>query len=225
MHQVGGSVFESGFLTQVAPLLEKRDYPALLTLFKRRFPLQTLVDMLSSGSTTVVRAAVSCVGLIGGMDQTPRLVALLGHADAEVVRRAEDALWSIWMRAGSESATRQLSVAVAKIKTGEHAAASRLLASLVSAEPTFAEAHHQLAIAEHLQNRLDTAEPAYQRALELNAYHFAAAAGLGHVYAERDNLAAALRAYRRALHIHPNLTEIREVVPRLEAAVSGRIVV
>ncbi len=53
-------------------------------------------------------------------------------------------------------------------------------------------------------------------ALELNPYHFAAAAGMGQAYLEMRDPVAALDAFRRALKLNPDLQAVRMQVARLE---------
>lgn len=212
------------FLVAIDPPLACGDLPTVLARLRQSWPPAHLVQLLASPLPAVVKTATTCLGLTGSMQHCRQLVALLGHADEQVASTAEDALWGIWMRAGSEQANAQLRVAVEQLSEGDSEAALRLLQVLTAAEGSFAEAHHQQAMALHSLERYDEAEAAYQQTLALNPYHFAAAAGLGHIGIQRGDYAGALRYYHRALHIHPRLTEIREIVPQLEAALQHRIV-
>ena len=54
------------------------------------------------------------------------------------------------------------------------------------------------------------------QALEINPYHFTAAAGMGQCYMLQDNPVAALEAFRRALRLNPGLEEVRAQVVRLQ---------
>lgn len=215
---------ERAFLISIDPPLAANDLAVVLARLGASWPPERLLTLLASPRPAVVKAAATCVGLTGSMEHCSRLAALLGHADEQVATAAEDALWMIWMRAGSEPGCRQLRTAVQRLREGEIEAALRLLGSLTAAEGSLAEAHHQQAIAWHSLERYGEAEAAYRKTLALNPYHFAAVAGLGHVCAHRGDFAGALHHYRRALEIHPRLTEIREIVPQLEAALEKRVV-
>jgi tetratricopeptide (TPR) repeat protein len=54
------------------------------------------------------------------------------------------------------------------------------------------------------------------QALEINAYHFQAAAVMGQAYEMQRNLVAALESFRRALRLNPNMEEIRTRVIQLQ---------
>jgi tetratricopeptide (TPR) repeat protein len=54
------------------------------------------------------------------------------------------------------------------------------------------------------------------QALEINPYHFTAAAGMGQCHLLQDNPVAALEAFRRALRLNPGLEQVRAQVVRLQ---------
>jgi Flp pilus assembly protein TadD len=210
------------FLASVGPALEADDLPAVVALLREHWPLDRLTPLLGSSSPAVVSGAARCVGLTAPMSYCPRLARLLDHADQTVVKAAEDALWYIWMQAGSKSAREVLAQAIEHIRKEDFKAALDVLDGLLAGQPDFAEAHHQRAIALCFLERTKAAAAAFQQALTLNPQHFAAAAGLGHTYVERGDPRRALDIYRLALQIHPGLTEIREAVKQLEAALRKR---
>lgn len=219
-----GAPAEERFLHEIQPVLAGGDLGLALARLAERWPPSRLTELLDSPAPTVVALAARCLGLIGAMRHSPALVGLLGHEDDAVVRAAEDALWSIWMRSGSAEANRTLVAAMEQLRRDELSVAAAMLEKLTAAEPGFAEAHHQWALTLHSLGRIESAEGEYREALRLNPYHYAAATGLGHICVERDDLSAALLHYRSALHIHPRLAEIREFIPQLEAAVQRRVV-
>jgi tetratricopeptide (TPR) repeat protein len=206
------------FLLSMDPPLACGDLAVVLARLREGWPPPRLIELLASPLPAAARTAATCLGLTGSIEHCHHLVSLLGHGDDEVAAAAEDALWSIWMQAGSDEACAELQAAVEQLQDGDLAAALSRLDALVASEGSFAEARHQRALALHSLERYEEAAAAYQAALALNPHHFAAVAGLGHICAERGDYAGALRYYQRALHIHPRLREIRATVPRLEAA-------
>jgi tetratricopeptide (TPR) repeat protein len=212
------------FLAAIDPPLRDGDLAWVLARLRGNWPPERLVELLASPSSSVSRTAATCLGLTGSMDHCERLVPLLGHSDEQVVSAAEDALWNLWMRAGSKEGTVRLQAAIERLQQNDAESALRILHDLTTTEESLAEAHHQRAIALHSLERLDEAESAYKETLALNPYHFAAAAALGHVCVQRGDCTGALRYYRRALRIHPQLAEVREIVPPLEAAIKRRVV-
>jgi len=219
-----GTPPEERFLDQIQPALARGELSLVLTRLAREWPPSRLTGLLDCPAPGVVALAARCLGLIGTMRHSPALAALLGHENEAVVKAAEDALWSIWMRSGSPEANRALAAAVEQVRREDLDTAADMLEKLTAAEPGFAEAHHQRALTLHSLGRIEPAEGAYREALRLNPYHYAAAAGLGHICVERGDLGGALQHYRSALHVHPRLAEIREFVLQLEAAVQRRVV-
>jgi tetratricopeptide (TPR) repeat protein len=212
----------SFFLATAGPLLDRRELSRLAATVTENWSHEDLLRFAQDRSPAVVRAAAGCLGAVGEMADCETLVRLLGHEDEFVSAAAEDALWSIWLRAGSSGAVEQVAVAMERIGRGDAALGIRVLRTVTRAEPEYAEAHHQLALACHAREQLEAAERCYRRALEHNPHHFAAMCGLGHIAADRENLAEALDWYRRALRTNPRLAEIRKIVPLLAEAVSRR---
>lgn len=219
-----GSSRLGGFLASVHPLLERGDVRSLLSVLDENWPPATLRALLKSDAPPIQRAAARCLAMTGSADDADALAELLRAGDDSLTHEAEDALWSVWMRAGSPRANQRLAQGADFLRDDRADDAITCLRDLADDEPAFAEAHHQLALALHSAGRLDEAAAEYRRACELNPRHFAAWCGLGHVCSEQRNFAGALENYRAALHIHPGLAEIREVVPQLEAVLQRRSV-
>ena len=74
----------------------------------------------------------------------------------------------------------------------------------------------QVKAAEAISERCNAAIRDCHQALEINPYHFTAAAGMGQCYLLQDNPVAALEAFRRALRLNPGLEEVRTQVVRLQ---------
>ncbi len=219
-----GSSRLGGFLASVHPLLERGDCRTLLSVLDENWPPATLRALLKCDTPAIQQTAARCLALTGSTADADALAELLRDGDSAASQEAEDALWSVWMRAGSPRANQRLAQGADYLRDERADEAIACLRDLTDDEPAFAEAHHQLALALHSAGRLEEAAAEYRRACELNPRHFAAWCGLGHVCSEQHNFAGALENYRAALHIHPGLAEIREVVPQLEAAVARRSV-
>ena len=182
-------------------------------------PPEGLITLLTCRPNDIVRAAIVALGLKGSMEHCPALAQLVRLGHGEVAELAEESLWRIWLRAGSNEGNAELAHAVGLIDAGRFQQAVTVLTRLTGAEPTFAEAHHQRGIALSLLGRPEEAAEAFELALRYNPYHFTAAVSLGHAYAQRGQFRAALRHYRRALELNPRLEAIPEAVERIEAMV------
>ena len=214
----------AGFLAAVEPLLRRGDTAALLAQLRENWPARTLRELLENPSSAVVATAARCLGHVGTLEDQTALVRLLDRGPQRVVRAAEDALWMLWMRAGSPQACGELAEAVRLIGQDRLDEARALLESLTLREPLFAEAHHQLGLVASLLEDRAAARAAHEMAAGLNPLHYAAWVELGHLAVLEDRLAEALSFYEQALKIHPRLEAVREVVPRLRAVVSERSV-
>ena len=78
--------------------------------------------------------------------------------------------------------------AVRLISAGKHDLAIRCLTRVIEHSPDFAEAHNQRAIVHFLKEDYPSSIADCLQTLELNSYHFGAAAGLGHCYAALGDL-------------------------------------
>jgi len=180
-----------------------------------RYTEGTLQRLLSSSDLRTRRAAVLALGLTGSMKASNALLAGMLHDPDRAVRHlAADALWSLWLRAGPEGENGELhrlmeSADLVKKQSG--------LDALIRRCPNFAEAYNQRAILRFQLEQWHTSIADCQRALKLNPYHYAAAAGMGKCYLELGRQRAALRALRLALRINPNLAEVERTVRVLEA--------
>ncbi|MCA9244751.1 MAG: hypothetical protein KDA32_12385 [Phycisphaerales bacterium] len=212
------------FADSMRSAFERRDYVAADRVLRDAWTASELLEFLESAQIDHVRMAAWALGIVGSQSTACRLVALLGHNNDDVAAVAEEALWHLWMRGGSPESVERLALGVRALRSGNDAIALDILSRLCDLEPPFAEAHHQRGLALHGLERINEAAKAYAETARLNRYHFAALATLGHIAVERDEYAAAVSYYRRALHLHPRLTEIREILPALEAALADRIV-
>lgn len=192
------------------------DRQVLATLLRERPGTDAVVALLSVPADPVVRAAVVYIGLYGSVQDSPLLVLCLQHRDDGVAGLAEHCLWSLWMQAGSPVGNRQLAAGVDAIRDEDYSAAVAVLRTLSEQESTFAEAHFQLGLALCLLERTEEAARAYRETLRLNPYHFGAMAALGHANVELGNVPGALRYYRRALHVHPRMEDVRDAVQQIE---------
>lgn len=151
------------------------------------------------------------------MPNTVDLVPLLaGPGDDTLIELVEDTLYSIWMRSGSPNANHLLADAVQFIHEDKFGEADLILRELVLIEPDFAEPHHQRGIVLTLQEHFEIAGRAFESALKWNPHHFSAAANLGHALVQREDYLAAIKAYERALGIHPNMREVAAAVESIE---------
>ena len=198
-----------------------RDYRKALARFKRsveaRYLESTLERLLYSPMPEVRQAAILALGLTGSIRINGSVAARLRDEDSYARRLAADALWSIWHRGDKPENNQELQRLVQRI--GAEADASEILAgfeALIRKAPKFAEAYNQRAVFHFRRGDYAKAIVDCEKALRLNPYHYGAASGMGQCYLKQKKLRAALRIYRRANRINPNLESVRETIQSLE---------
>jgi tetratricopeptide (TPR) repeat protein len=190
--------------------------------------------MRASGFLTVIRTALvaSAAGVFvacGGAEQPPvdpqmaPLFADLRTApDAAAAELAEAQIWAKWTTSGSATVDVLLERANAAEAAGDTGLARAFLIQAADLAPGFAEPWHRRAAIAYAEQDYAGAIRAIEETLKREPHHFAAYAGLGVIYEELGQDAAALAAYREALRIHPNLGAARQGERRLSARLNGQ---
>lgn len=181
-----------------------------------RYTQGTLQRLLESGTCELRRAAALALGYVGDYASNTALGRALNDPDATVRLLAQSSIRKVWLRYGSEAQQKQLSIIIrlnaARRYRDALIRANRLLEEIAD----FAEAYNQRAVAHYGLGEHAEAIEDCRMALELNPYHFGAAAGMGQAYLEMRDPIAALDAFRRALRLNPDLQAVRIQVARLE---------
>jgi tetratricopeptide (TPR) repeat protein len=198
--------------------LADEDAAAFVHRVAQRYNPATLERLALRGSRLVRRAAVLSLGYLAQFESNATLGRALSDADRGVRLLAENAIRSLWVRAGSEEQRREINAIIALNTTKCYAEARNRACRLIAQAAWFAEAWNQRAIANYCTERYEESIQDCQQALELNPYHFGAAAGMGQCYLKLGGQAMALEAFRRALRINPNLEGVRANVVYLERA-------
>ena len=204
---------------------EPADWPRrfrnALLKFKRsveaRYLESTLERLLCAPDGEVRQAALLAVGMTGTMNVNATVAKCLHDEDPTARQLAADALWSIWQRGDAPDHNRELQRLVQCIAA--EANAEVILAgfdALLRKAPRFAEAFNQRAIYHYHRGDFAKAIADCEKALRLNPSHFGAASGMGQCFMKQKKLRAALRIYRRANRINPNLEMVREAIQSLE---------
>ncbi len=123
---------------------------------------------------------------------------------------------------GSNTSDFLMARAIAAIETRSLATSLALLDKIIILQPGWAEAWNKRATVRHLagDDRGSMADIAH--VLILEPRHFGALSGMGMILEGRGFRDEALRAYRRALEIAPQLPSLRAAVDRLTAALAGQ---
>jgi tetratricopeptide (TPR) repeat protein len=195
--------------------LESRDTAAFVRRVSRVYTPGTLERLADHDAVPVRRAAVFALGLLGDYTANAALGRALQDEDRMVRTLAESGIRSVWTRAGTEKERRVLGLIIRLNSAQQFEAAVRRANDLLEQAAWFAEVWNQRAIAHFSLGHYAETIRDCRQALEINPYHFAAAAGMGQAYLELGNRAGALESFRRALRLNPDLEAVRVQVTRL----------
>jgi tetratricopeptide (TPR) repeat protein len=196
--------------------LTNNDCPMFVKRVARRYSCCTLERLLTVGDHVTRRAAALALSLMGDYESNAAMGCALVDRDRGVRTIAECGIRQLWRRIGSREQRETLCRVVDLNDERRHTEAARLATELIHSSPWIAEAWCQRGMAHYHLGQYDAAIRDCNQALEINPYHFTAAAGMGQCYLLQDNPVAALEAFRRALRLNPGLEQVRAQVVRLQ---------
>jgi tetratricopeptide (TPR) repeat protein len=181
---------------------------------RARYTEGTLARLLAAAADPRARrAAALALGLTGTAASAPAVAAALHDADRLVRRFAADSLWELWFRGGTDGQNARLREAAREPNAVK---ARAELDEIIREAPDFAEAINQRAIWFFKRGEFARAVEDCEAVLRLNPHHFGAAAGMGQCLLKLNRPRAALRAFRQALAINPDL-DLHDTVRALES--------
>ncbi|MGG7567313.1 tetratricopeptide repeat protein [Rhodovulum sp. DZ06] len=149
-------------------------------------------------------------------------LAALGPDEEGARRRVAGEIGRLWSLSGSDTIDLLLRRGREAMEDGDNHRALAHFSALTDHAPGFAEGWNARATAFFLLEEWGMALADIERALELEPRHFGALTGLGVILEKIDRPQDALRAWRRALEVHPHLERAVEAVERLSVEVEGR---
>lgn len=162
----------------------------------------------------------------GAADQNdPRLESLFQRLkaapDLESGREIELYIWHIWSKTQTAGGGVLFRQGQQYMNEENHEKALESFSALVVIEPEFAEGWNKRATVHYLMGNLDASIADIKHTLALEERHFGALSGLGLIYDTLDQKEAALKAFRAALEIHPNIQTIRRRAEELIEETEG----
>jgi tetratricopeptide (TPR) repeat protein len=196
--------------------LADRDQAAFVHRVAERYHSPTLERLVLHSSRWVRRAAVLALGAIADFSSN----TVLGHAlvdpDRGVRILAETAIRAVWCRDGSWNQQQELARVIGLNAAEKHDAARSAASRLIEDNTQLAESWNQRAIANFAIERYLESIADCRRTLDLNPFHFGAAAGLGQCHMQLGDHQAALDTFRHALKINPSMEGVRANVIYLQ---------
>jgi tetratricopeptide (TPR) repeat protein len=151
--------------------------------------------------------------MLGTMASNKLLAARLHDNDAEVRQLAADGLWAVWFRGDAEQQAKDLQ---RLMRQRDPKKALDAFEPLLRKAPNFAEAYNQRAILFFRLEDYVRSVADCEAALKLNPFHFGALAGMAQCFMKLRKPRAALKAFRNAFRINPNLEGVEDTIRTLE---------
>ncbi|HEY2761846.1 MAG TPA: tetratricopeptide repeat protein [Pirellulales bacterium] len=196
--------------------LADRDQAAFIHRVAGRYNTSTLERLVMHSSRWIRRGSVLALGSIADFSSN----AVLGHALVDIDRGvrilAETSIRAVWCRDGNWNQQQQLTRIIGLNSAEKHDAARTSATRLIEENSRLAEAWNQRAIANFAVQRYIESISDCRRTLDLNPFHFGAAAGLGQCHMQMGDQQSALDTFRHALKINPSMEGVRANVVYLQ---------
>jgi len=139
----------------------------------------------------------------------PKLLELFKElkstSDIDESRKIEKIIWGVWNYSGLPEVDNLMAKGSSFLASGNHTDAIRIFDAVVALAPNFSEGWNKRATAHFLQKNFGKSMRDIAHTLRLEPRHFGALSGMGLILIEQGKNKAALKAFRLALRIHPNL--------------------
>jgi tetratricopeptide (TPR) repeat protein len=152
-----------------------------------------------------------------------RLFDQLKHAGStDEAKPIEEKIGGIFLQSGSASIDLLMTRATAALAAGDKDTAKKLLESVTALAPNYAEGWHARAGLQREMNDDSGAIVSLGHVILLNPRQFAALYELGNMMEDYGNKAGALKLYRRALELDPQLDGAQKHVDAIVRDVEGQ---
>lgn len=185
------------------------------------YEIATLQRLVSTGRRITRRASVRAIGYVGDYGSNTVIGQAMVDRDRGVRSIAENSIRDLWCRVGSRSQRHSLRNAIRLNHEKRFGEGVRVSTELIHDAPWIAEAWCQRGMAYYHLSEYQHAVCDCRQALEINPYHFTAAAGMGQCFLLENNPAPALEAFRLALRLNPGMEKVRSQVIQLQRALGS----
>jgi len=185
------------------------------------YEIATLQRLVSTGDRIARRASVLAIGYVGDYGSNTVIGRAMVDRDRGVRSIAERSIRDLWCRIGSRSQRQSLRNVIRLNHDKKFGDGIRIATELIHNAPWIAEAWCQRGMAYYHLSEYRQAVGDCRQALEINPYHFTAAAGMGQCYLLENSPAPALEAFRLALRLNPGMEKVRTKVIQLQRALDS----
>jgi tetratricopeptide (TPR) repeat protein len=144
----------------------------------------------------------------GTLADQPLLLKRLRDESPFVRGYAEQGLWLIWSRSGESDIDRLMAAGVEHMQAGRHAESIATFSEVIRRRPAFAEGWNKRATVHYLAGNYERSIADCDEVLKRNPAHFGALSGYGQIYFRMERYEDALKWWRRALEVNPNMVGV-----------------
>ena len=183
---------------------------------------EALADL--ENSVTERRAeAVVWIANHGSIADQPLLLKRLREDESPFVRGfAERGLWALWSRSGEPDIDRRMAEGVELMEQDKLDAATAVFSEVIRLRPAFAEGWNKRATVHYLAGRYRESIADCDEVLKRNPSHFGALSGYGQIMLKLERYDEALKWWRRALEVNPNMLGVEMNIKNLERLIEEK---
>jgi tetratricopeptide (TPR) repeat protein len=142
-------------------------------------------------------------------------------ASEEEAATIEEEIWDAWLVSGSPTVDIMMKRGLEYQESEDSQAARDMFDRAISIKPDYAEAWNRRALLFFNDGKYDEAIADLESTITYEPRHFGAWIGLGMIFESIERPDAALKAYRKALEIHPHAAAAQQGEKRLSRVVEG----
>ena len=146
----------------------------------------------------------------GSGDDTRLLIERLSDESPTVREVAERGLWVLWAKSGDEEIDNLMIKGATELQIGQLRDAISTFSEVIGRKPDFAEAFNKRATALFMVGDFNKSLADCDEVIKRNPSHFGALAGFGQIYFRQEQYAKAIKYWKMAIEINPNMAGIQK---------------
>jgi tetratricopeptide (TPR) repeat protein len=121
---------------------------------------------------------------------------------------AEQGLWLLWSRSGDKAIDALMAKGVEEMQAGQFKESIATFSDVIRRKPAFAEGWNKRATVLFLAGEFRKSLADCDEVMKRNPNHFGALAGYGQIYFQQEQYDRAIKYWKRALQVNPNMMSL-----------------
>jgi tetratricopeptide (TPR) repeat protein len=121
---------------------------------------------------------------------------------------AEQGLWLLWSRSGDKAIDALMAKGIEEMQAGQFKESIATFSEAIRRKPAFAEGWNKRATVLFLAGEFRKSLADCDEVMKRNRYHFGALAGYGQIYFQQERYDKAIKYWKRALQVNPNMMSL-----------------